>query len=79
VDWVVTHRIEYRRYDAAVGGVNTLYTFEVYRGDEAECRRIAQHSAPPVWHEGARVLGFATCVGPAKDWDQFLKDFAAED
>ena len=65
VPWVVTYRMEFD------GGV---VTFEGYRGDESECDRIADQSVCPPTYKGHKVTSFDIIVGPAKDWEDFLKE-----
>jgi len=63
--WVVTYRIEHAQ---------GFILFEAYRGEEGECRRIADQSASPSWHEGRKVTGFKVIIGTAKSWDNFLSE-----
>ena len=65
-EWVVTYRLE-------LSGAGMII-YEAYRGSQAECERIARHSAPPNTHAGHVVSAFKTIVGPVQMWEEFLAE-----
>jgi hypothetical protein len=70
--WVVTYETEHRGDELI-----TRSTDEFYRGDKAECERIARHSASPTTtSDGHKITMFKVVIGPAADWDKFLREWA---
>jgi len=76
--WVVTYQIEYMGEHRNID-VLCRTTIEFFRGAEAECLRIARHSASPGRWEGKKITSFSVIIGPAKEWDEFLREMTVDD
>jgi len=68
-DWVVTYRIGSAQ---AVGVCLTIAEF--YRGSQEECERIKTHYSCGSDDRIPTVNPWQIIIGPASDWDKFLKD-----